>query len=179
MVANYFKKSQNSSQEYVFNNIKINIGIENEKTTLFKNKQYQISIIIIRENEIINEIKSICEFIIKTFSEKYFLNKKIFINANWYIFYNTINIDLFKNIYKKENICFKNMHNRFSLINNINGEILFNPEKNENNVISDRMKFLYNYFNTEYPMDKEKDDNFSKEIMSVYKLLNRILYKLK
>ena len=71
------------------------------------------------------------------------------------------------------------MHNRFSLINNINGEILFNPGKIENNVISERMKFLYNYYNTEYPMDKEKDDNFSKEIMSVYKILNRILYELK
>jgi len=175
MIVDYFKKNLISPKEYTLNNIHINIGIKYEKISLLRNKKYKISIVIIIDNEVTYEINNICEFLIKTLLDDNISNKKIFIDANWYIFSNIVNKDIYKKIDKKENIHYKNMYNRFLLINNINGEIIFNPGKIENNVISDRMKFVFNYYNTEYPMDKEKDNNFSKELMHIYEILEMVL----
>ena len=78
-----------------------------------------------------------------------------------------------------DKVYYKNMHNKFLLINNINGEILFNPGKVENNVISDRMKFLYNYLQDENPMNEEKAEQFSEEIMRIYEILDVVLNDFK
>jgi hypothetical protein len=177
MIIDYFNKYLKNSQEYLCKDIRIIIEIKKDKLTLFKNKKYWISIIIIDENEVTSNIKNICDFLIEKLYEKLNPNIKLLIDANWYIFSNVVSKNIYYKIDIKENIRYKNMINRFVLINNINGEIFFNPDKIENNVISDRMKFIYNNYQMEYPLNEEKDKLFSKEITDIFEILEMILYK--
>ncbi|MDR0322555.1 MAG: hypothetical protein LBI28_13740 [Treponema sp.] len=175
MIIDYFIKNLKDSQEYLCKDIRVIIEIKKDKLTLFKNKKYWISIIIIDENEVTRDIKNICDFLIEKFLEKSYPNIKLSIDSNWYIFSNVVSKDIYYKINIKENIRYKNMINRFALINNINGEIFFNPDKIENNVLSARMKFIYNNYQTEYPLNEEKEKLFSKEITDIFEVLEIIL----
>jgi len=178
-MTDYFIKCFNSFQEYIYNDIKIIISIKKEKISLFKNKKYYISIIIDSDNEIISNMENVLNFLISIFNEKTHEYNRISIYSIWYIFTNTINENDFYKIKKKENIHYKNMVNTFAIINKINGEIFFNPEKIENRVISDRMKFLYNEYNKEYPLDNEKEILFSNEIKHLFDVLELVLDDIK
>jgi len=176
MIVDYFINKQNDSQEYYYDNIRIIIGTKKDKLTLFKNKKYSISIIIIDENNvIINKIKNICDFLIEKFIERSHPYNKISIKANWYIFNNYIDENNFNRINIKENIFYKNMINTFAMISNMNGEIFFNPQKKENKVISGRMKFLYAEYQKEYPLDAEKEKQFSTEVFHLYEVMDIVL----
>jgi hypothetical protein len=177
MIVDYFIEKQKDSQEYFYDNIRIIIVIKKDKLTLFKNKKYSISIIIIDDdnNIVISNIKNICDFLIKKFIEKSHPYNKISIKTNWYIFNNYIDENNFNKINLKENIFYKNMINTFAVINNMNGEIFFNPQKIENKVISERMKFLYTEYQKEYPLDAEKEKQFSTEIFHLYEVMDIVL----
>jgi len=81
----------------------------------------------------------------------------------------------YKKIDVKDNIRYNNMYNRFVLINNLNGELFFNPDKIENNVASERMKFLYNYLKIENQMDDEKEKQFNIEMKGLIEVLEMVL----
>jgi len=179
MVTDYFIKNIKSPQEYIIGNSKAIIGIKKEKLTIFRKKKYWLSLVIIDENEITYNIKNICEYLLKYLNKNEYPIKNISLDINWYIFSNIVNKNVYKKIDIKENRKYKNIYNRFVLINNISGEILFNPGKIENDVISNRMKFLYNYYQTEYPMNEEKEKQFSIEIMHVFEILDTVLYDFK
>jgi len=179
MVIDYFIKNIKSPQECIIGNSNVIIGVKKEKLNIFKNKKYWVSLVIINENEITYNIKNICEYLINKFQENESPNKKISLDVNWYIFSNIVNKNAYEKIDIKDNRKYKNMYNRFVLINNINGEIFFNPGKIENNVISDRMKFLYNYYQKEYPMNDEKEKQFSIEVMHIFEILNMVVYDFK
>jgi len=179
MIIDYFIKNIKSPQEYFIGNSKVIIGVKKEKITLFKNKKLWLSLVIIDENDITYNIKNICEYFINKFKENEYPNKKISLDINWYIFSNIVNKFLYEKIDTKDNKKYKNMYNRFVLINNINGEIFFNPDKIENNVISKRMKYLYNYYQNENPMNEEKEKQFSIEVMHIFDVLETVIYSLK
>jgi hypothetical protein len=179
MVFDYFIKNIKSPQVYIIGSTKVITGEKKEKLKIFKKKKYWLSLVIINENEITYDIKNICEYLINKFQENDYPNKKISLDVNWYIFSNIVNKNIYEKIDIKDNRKYKNMYNRFVLINNINGEILFNPGKVENNVISDRMKFLYNYYQMEYPMNEEKEKQFSVEMMHVFEILDKVIYNFK
>jgi len=170
---NYFIKHLNCSHEYSYENSKIYIGIKKEKINIFKKKKYWISIIISNENDIINNIKNICDYILKIFLEN--INNKLFIDANIFIFNDIVDVNMYKKLDIKDNIRYNNMYNRFVLMNNYTGELYFNPEKIENKVISERIKFLYKYFKTENPMDEEKENQFNIEIKNFIDVLEIVL----
>jgi hypothetical protein len=175
MIIDYFVKNLKFPQEYIYNNIKIIIGIKEEKKTIFKNIKYWIYIIVYDENEIIYNIKNVFEFIINIFFEKTQINKKYFIDANWYIFNNITSKNIYEKIDLKENIKYKNMYNRFILINNNTGEIFFNPGKIENNVMSDRMKLIFDSYSNEYNIDEEKEKQYSTEIMHLFDVIEVVI----
>jgi len=172
---NYFIKNLKSSQEYFYNNTKIIIEIKNEKLSIFKLKKYWISVIIIDDNEILNNFTNICDFLINTFLENICPNNKFKIISNWYIFRKIIEKNMFYKINVKNNIKYKNLNNAFVLINDLNGEIFFDPESKTNKIFSERMKFLYNEYNKEYTIDEEKEESFIKEISGLYEVLEIIL----
>jgi len=73
------------------------------------------------------------------------------------------------------------MKNKFILINNFDGEVLFDPGKIENKVISDRMKFLFNdhyrnNFMTKEEVAVEEMENFKKEVKYLFEILG-VLFK--
>jgi hypothetical protein len=172
MIIDYFIQCFENRLEYNYNNIKINISLKKKKITVFKICKYIISIIIETD---CNEIKNICDFIIDRFFKESYLYGKISIIANWYIFNNTINKNQFHKINTKDNKNYRKMFNTFCLINNITGELFFNPDKIENDVISNRMTFLYNEYNKEFPLDIEKEKIFLREILGTYKILDILL----
>jgi hypothetical protein len=179
MIFDYLIKYFNVSQEYIFNDIKIIIRIKKEKTSLFKNKKYFISIIVDSDNEIIMNIENIFDFLIEKINEKSHECKKISIHSNWYIFSNLMNVNDFYKINIKKYIRYKNMVNTFALINKTTGEIFFNPEKIENRVLSERMKFLNNDYQKNYPLDNEEEIAFSKEIKDLFDILELMLDDIK
>ena len=100
---------------------------------------------------------------------------------NWYIFCNAFDIEKFNNINTKVNINYQQMKNKFILINNFDGEVLFDPGKIENKVISDRMKFLFNdhyrnNFMTKEEVAVEEMENFKKEVKYLFEILG-VLFK--
>jgi hypothetical protein len=175
MVIDHFIKNLQNSQEYLFKNIKVIVGIKKEKLTLFRIKKYWISVIIIGNNGIQKNIGDICDFSIEKFLENSYLNNKVSITANWYIFDNDANESIFYGINTKDNIHYKKITNTFALINNTSWELFFNPGNIANRVISDRMKFLYKSYQAELPLDKEKEALYSKEISHLYEVLEVVL----
>jgi hypothetical protein len=172
MIMNYFVKHLKNHLEYNYNGIKINIGFKKKKMTLFKICKYIISIVIEAD---CNEIKNIFDFIINEFFKESYLYGKISIIADWYIFNNEINKNQFYKINTNDNKNYRKMFNTFCLINNITGELFFNPDSMENNVISDRMKFIYNEYNKEFPLNIDKENIFSIEILHLYQVLDVVL----
>jgi hypothetical protein len=175
MIINYFIKNFNSSQEYLFNDIKMIVRIKKKKISLFKNIKYFISVIIETDKEIITDTEKVFNFLIEKFNEKSHGFKKFSIHSNWYIFSNFMDENTFNKINIKGNVYYKNMINTFAVINKTNGEIFFNPKKIQNRVISERMKFLNNEYNKEYPLDNEKEIIFLREIKGLFDVLEMVL----
>jgi hypothetical protein len=65
MIADYFGMNLQNPQEYLFDDIKITIRLNENKHTLLKTRKYRISILITYDNEIPNNIKNICDFLIE------------------------------------------------------------------------------------------------------------------
>jgi hypothetical protein len=86
MVVDFFIKNIQNPQEYIFKNVKVIVGINKEKSTLFKINKYWISVIIKENNGNQYNIGDICDFMIDKFLDKSHPNNKISIIANWYIF---------------------------------------------------------------------------------------------
>jgi hypothetical protein len=179
MIADYFTRNFQNPREYLFNDIKITIGINENKLTLFKTRKYRISIMLTYDNEILNNIKNICDFLTEKFLENSYPNKKLSIIANWYVFSSIVNEDIFNKINSKDNVHYKNMKNTFALINNTNGDLFFKPEAVENKVISDRMKFLYKEYQAEYQLSEEKEKLFVKEISHLYQVLETVMRNIR
>jgi hypothetical protein len=179
VIMDYLIKCLNFSQEYFFDNIRIAIKIKNEKLSLFKIKKYYITIITEIDNGSISNIENIFDFVIGKFDEKSHEYKRLLIYSNWYIFNNSINDKNFYEINQKGNIHYKNMINRFAIINKTDGEIYFDPNKIQNRVISERMKFLYTEYNKEFPLNAEKETIFSREFKGLFDVLEVVINDMK
>ena len=179
MIIDYFIRNLDFPQECTYKNMKIIFDIKKERITIFKKRKYWITIVTEIKDFNNYELENIMNFIIEKISDKTYVNNKTLIKANWFIFTETFSENIFYEINVNKNIHYNCMLNKFSLISNLNGEILFNPEKIENKVISARMKFLWNSLRKEYPLDKEKDKLFLKEVKGVLNVLEKILNDLK
>jgi len=175
----YLIKCLNFSQEYLFEDIRIAIKIKKEKSSLFGIKKYYISVITEIDNEMIPNIENTFNFLLGKFGEKSYEYKKFLIYSNWYIFNKSINEKDFYEINQKGNIYYKNIVNRFVVVNKTNGEIYFEPNKIQNRVISERMKFLYNEYNKEFPLNSEKETIFSREFKHLFDVLEIAINDIK
>jgi len=174
MVIDLFIKNLKKQSVYQYNNIQINIDFKVKKVTLFKLYKYEISIIIETE---LHEIKNICDYLINEFQKE--SNNKMSIIVNWYIFNKVFNKNHFLDFNIDNNKSYRKMFNIFCLVNSITGEVFFKPDKIENNIMSDRMKYLCNDYNKLNPLNKNDEEYFIKEISHLYDILEIILKDLR
>ena len=173
MVFTHFVPFLENPLKDVYQDITIYIGVKKDKTTLFRNKKYYISVFL-NINKKFEIITDIFDFVINKFIEKTDHTKKLSIIANWYIFSDNINWNIFDQINKKMYIEYRNMYNYFVLVNNIDGEIFFSRGI-ENKAISNRVKFLIDENKKEDDSNKEKYVIFSKELFDVYNVMEKII----
>ena len=164
-----FIKGLKNRAEYYYNGKKVNIGFNRKEGSLFGMKKYKISIIL--ENGLLHEIKNVSDYIIDELSKK----SKISITANWYIFSNDVDKQHFYNLNTDEHKNYRKMFNNFCLINNGTGELFFNPEKVENNVLSERVKHLFSEYRRYYPLSIENEELLTKEAGYLYDILEIVL----
>jgi hypothetical protein len=79
---------------------------------------------------------------------------------------------------EKINKNYRKMANTFCLINNITGELYFDQDKIENEVISDRMRIIYDEYKKQFPLNSENEKMLSAETFHLYQILDIVLKNL-
>ena len=175
MIYTYYLRCQKKPQVYFFNQTSINVEIKKKHKSLFGRTKFQISVIVNLDKRKIQAITDILDFLIDEIAEDPIEREKTIIFANWHIFCDNIDRELFDFINQKENRKYPNMKNAFALIDNISGEVIFLPDKIQNKVISQRMIFLTGEARKKFASDEEKEKSMLVEIGHFYQILEVLL----
>jgi hypothetical protein len=85
---------------------------------------------------------------------------------------------LFWTLVKKDITKYRNMNNIFCILDSNTWEVYFNPNKIENKVITERLKFLKLEYDKKMPMTNDVEKRIVQEIHHIYDILTIILWTM-
>ena len=142
MIRDVYYEHTLNKKEYVSGNIKMNVAIQAADNLPFGGRFFSTLVLVDLNQNGLAELPDYFESLLKILAGEAAVYRRISVMSRWLIFLDTTNEKLFNTINSKENRFYRNMDNRFAVINTNTWDILFRPGTIENRVISKRMEDL-------------------------------------